>query len=453
MIILAPSDNAGQKEFLGYDWSNRKGDEGIKFSGARGGKLYDNDNRGAEGTLAHVVRQSFGDGDVVMTEDNARFSRVVRTSDMLDFSRAGFNAAMNLQPELSIELPSKYPMQTIGKVLTLEYGKGLPASKRIAGEYPVLGSNGRIGTHNTFWVKGPVIIIGRTGSAGAVTWEDEDCYPIDTTYHVKLRGDDVLLRYVYYVFQQMDFASLNNKMGVPCINRDDVYKLKIPLPPMDIQAQIVSECSGIDAQESSLNAGISTCRGKIDELFREVEDLPGASLASVLEPITDRVNTSILEPHQYVTTDTMLQKCGGIRPYTSTLPLGSVIQFRKGDILLSNIRPYLRKLWLADFDGGCSPDVLVFRSRDDERCAGKFAYYAMRQEKFFDYVMQDVKGMKMPRGKREHILDYVIPLPPREEQERFLDEAADLEEEISEKLRELEGLAGMKEAVLRSYLG
>ena len=453
VIILAPSDNAGQKEFLGYDWSNRKGDEGIKFSGARGGKLYDNDNRGAEGTLAHVVRQSFSDGDIEMTEDNARFSRVVRTSDMLDFSRAGFNAAMNLQPELSIELPSKYPMQTIGKVLTLEYGKGLPASKRIAGEYPVLGSNGRIGTHNTFWVKGPVIIIGRTGSAGAVTWEDEDCYPIDTTYHVQLTSDKVLLRYVYYVFQQMDFASLNNKMGVPCINRDDVYKLKIPLPPMDIQAQIVSECSGIDAQESSLNAGISTCRGKIDELFREVEDLPGASLASVLEPITDRVNTSILEPHQYVTTDTMLQKCGGIRPYTSTLPLGSVIQFRKGDILLSNIRPYLRKLWLADFDGGCSPDVLVFRSRDDERCAGKFAYYAMRQEKFFDYVMQDVKGMKMPRGKREHILDYVIPLPPREEQERFLDEAADLEEEISEKLRELEGLAGMKEAVLRSYLG
>ncbi|MBQ7216400.1 MAG: hypothetical protein IJS39_10510, partial [Synergistaceae bacterium] len=151
-------------------------------------------------------------------------------------------------------------------------------------------------------------------------------------------------------------------------------------------------------------------------------------------------------------TDTMLQKCEGIRPYTADLPAGSVIQFQRGDILLSNIRPYLKKLWLAGFDGGCSPDVLVFRSRDDEVYTGMFAYYAMRRDEFFDFVMQDVKGMKMPRGKREHILDYVVPLPPIEEQRRFLHEVLTLEAEIAQAKKDLESLSSKKSVILKKYL-
>ncbi len=452
VIVIVPSDNAEEKEFLGYYWSNRKGTEGIQYTGARGGKMYVDADREAEGTLAHVVRQSFEGAGVEISEENAKYAREVKTSDMLDFSRVGFDAAMNLKPTQNVALESKYPSVEIGKLLTLEYGKGLTASQRISGKYPVLGSNGRIGTHNTYWVKGPVIIIGRTGSAGAVTWEDEDCYPIDTTYHVQLHSDKVVLRYVYYVFQQMELSVLNNKMGVPCINRDDVYKLTIPLPPMDVQQQIVSECSAVDAQTVSLTAKISQCRTRIESLFESVHSTSRVTLGRVLQSVTDRINTVQLIPSQYVTTDTMLQKCEGIRPYTADLPAGSVIKFQRGDILLSNIRPYLQKFWLADFDGGCSPDVLVFRSKDDTVCTNTFIYYAMRRAEFFDFVMRDVKGMKMPRGKREHILDYVIPLPSIEEQMRFLNEVLTLETEIKHAQTELKTLAKKKSLILRKYL-
>ena len=112
----------------------------------------------------------------------------------------------------------------------------------------------------------------------------------------------------------------------------------------------------------------------------------------------------------------------------------------------------LRKLWLAEFEGGCSPDVLVFRSRDEGLCESRFAYYAMRREEFFDFVMQDVKGMKMPRGKREHILDYTIPLPTIEEQRRFLHEVLTLEAQITQAKTKLQSLSGMKAAILKKYL-
>ncbi len=175
-----------------------------------------NDSRkGAEGTIVDVVRQSFCGGDVELRGDAVRYARVVRTSGMVDFSRVGFTAAMNLKPTQNVALESKYPYVDIGKLLTLEYGKGLTASQRVSGKYPVLGSNGRIGTHNAYRVKGPVIILGRTGSAGVVTWEDEDCYPIDTTYHVQLQSDKVTLCYVYYVFQQMDFLYSITKWAFP----------------------------------------------------------------------------------------------------------------------------------------------------------------------------------------------------------------------------------------------
>ena len=126
LIITAPNDNAGQKEFLGYDWSNRKGGEGIKIF-ERGGKLYNESDREAAGTLAHLVRQSFNDDqEIIMTQDNARFSRVVKTCEMLEFSRVSFNKGMELKAQKKITIKSKYPMQKLGSVCKILIG-GTPS--------------------------------------------------------------------------------------------------------------------------------------------------------------------------------------------------------------------------------------------------------------------------------------------------------------------------------------
>ncbi|MBQ9388608.1 MAG: hypothetical protein IJU07_00345, partial [Synergistaceae bacterium] len=195
------------------------------------------------------------------------------------------------------------------------------------------------------------------------------------------------------------------------------------------------------------------CREKIDALFRELEyETAKCSLSTVLTYVTERIVTDNITPAQYVTTDTMLQNCEGIRTYDKDLPSGTVIRFQKGDILLSNIRPYLRKLWFADFDGGCSPDVLVFRSRNEDFYSGRYIFYAMRHNEFFDFVMQNVNGIKMPRGNKEHIMRYKIPAPSQIQQKKFLDAVAELEAEISEAAANLKGLAGKKEEILKKHL-
>ena len=138
--------------------------------------------------------------------------------------------------------------------------------------------------------------------------------------------------------------------------------------------------------------------------------------------------------------------------YDGSPTTDTVVEYRKGDILLSNIRPYLKKLWLADRDGGCNPDVLVIRVKD-ERINPEFLYNTLRRQQFFDYVMTDVKGMKMPRGNKDHILRYQIPFIDMEEQLSILEKVHEYENIISEAIKIMQSCSQRKREVLQDYIG
>jgi type I restriction enzyme M protein len=141
---------------------------------------------------------------------------------------------------------SIYELMPFNDVCTLEYGASLPKEKRIDGQYPVVGSNGITGYHNAYLVEGPAIIVGRKGSAGEVTWIEENCFPIDTTYYVKPVDDDAVdLRFLYRVLKNLDLPHLRGGAGIPGLNRSDVYAThRIPLPPLEVQREIVAEIEG-----------------------------------------------------------------------------------------------------------------------------------------------------------------------------------------------------------------
>ena len=130
----------------------------------------------------------------------------------------------------------------------------------------------------------------------------------------------------------------------------------------------------------------------------------------------------------------MLQQCEGVVPYDGKPNIDNVIEYRKGDILVSNIRPYLKKTWIADRDGGCSPDVLVFRVADDNLVNSAFLGFCLKQDDFFDFMMSGKKGMKMPRGDKDAIPNYIVPVPPMVEQKKILVEVSSYEEKIAKEI-------------------
>lgn len=120
----------------------------------------------------------------------------------------------------------------------------------------------------------------------------------------------------------------------------------------------------------------------------------------------ERISTNALNSHTYVSTENMLPDKGGITDAASLPTVSQTSKFRYGDTLVSNIRPYFKKIWFAEYDGGCSNDVLVFSAK--EGVDPKYVYYVLANDSFFAYSTATSKGTKMPRGDKTSIMQYQI---------------------------------------------
>ena len=107
----------------------------------------------------------------------------------------------------------------------------------------------------------------------------------------------------------------------------------------------------------------------------------------------------------------------------------ALTRYCKGDILISNIRPYLKKIWLADSDGGCSTDVLAFRAKNGH--SPNYLYALLMQDAFFQYMMQGSKGSKMPRGDKNQIMHYSVPTFSSFEEENIGNIIVNIERKIA----------------------
>ncbi len=148
----------------------------------------------------------------------------------------------------------------------------------------------------------------------------------------------------------------------------------------------------------------------------------------------ERIDCSCINCSTYVGVENLLQNKQGKTDAVSLPTTGTVIAYQCGDILIGNIRPYLRKIWLANCDGGTNGDVLVVQINDRQKLTPKFLYYVLSSEDFFIFDMQHAKGSKMPRGDKTAVMQYRIPLPPIEVQReivRILDNFAELTAELT----------------------
>ncbi|HEY9363625.1 MAG TPA: restriction endonuclease subunit S, partial [Chitinophagaceae bacterium] len=138
-------------------------------------------------------------------------------------------------------------------VARLEYGKPLKESDRTKGEFPVMGSNGIVGYHNEALIKGPSIIVGRKGSAGAVVFVEKDSFPIDTTFYVTYDENLVDLKFFYYLLKKFNLPEIarGKGIGVPGLNRNNVHNLRIALPSLSIQKELIQEIEILEAQIST----------------------------------------------------------------------------------------------------------------------------------------------------------------------------------------------------------
>ena len=171
-------------------------------------------------------------------------------------------------------------------------------------------------------------------------------------------------------------------------------------------------------------------------------------LYNVCDYVTERIDSQSLTTSNYISTENMLPNKEGIT-HANNIPKGNVVAYNKGDILISNIRPYFKKIWQANINGGCSSDVLCIRAKSI--VYSKFLFYLLSQQSFFDYVMSGAKGCKMPRGDKQQIMQWDIELPRLNEQTIIANTLSSLDDKIELNRRINENLEQQAQALFKSW--
>lgn len=243
------------------------------------------------------------------------------------------------------------------------------------------------------------------------------------------------------------------------LNDEDFLKQSIYVPCLEEQKKIADFLCDVDEiirqSEEELKSLEVQKKGIMQKIFsQEVRfkredgsDYPDWEEKKLKDIASYVIGTMIGIKSSYVGTENMRKNCAGVDFDNNNVDMVKGVAYRKEDILISNIRPYLKKVWKADRDGICSSDVLCIRNTDN--VTSDFLYTILSQDDFFSYVMSAVKGTKMPRGDKKHIMEANFFIPILEEQQKIANCLLTFDEVIISTKQEIEKWKELKKGLLQ----
>ncbi|BFQ94606.1 restriction endonuclease subunit S [Gallibacterium anatis] len=310
--------------------------------------------------------------------------------------------------------------KTLGEVAIIRHGRDWKSLG--AGNIPVYGSGGIMGYVNKYTYQKESVLIPRKGTITNLFYVNKPFWNVDTIYYTEIDASQIFPKFLFYFLKTIDFMKLDTGSGRPSLTQAILNKIQIPIPPLSVQQEIVKILDTLTALTSELTSEL-TLRQKQYQHYRDKlltfgDEVEWKTLGEIAEYAKTKIQATELHENNYVGVDNLLQNKMGKTTSNYVPDSGRFTQFIDNDILIGNIRPYLKKIWYSDCIGGTNGDVLVIR-RKDNRINPRYLYQVLSDDKFFAYNMKHAKGAKMPRGNKEAILQYLIPIPSLEEQKRI----------------------------------
>jgi type I restriction enzyme, S subunit len=360
---------------------------------------------------------------------------------------------------------------SLGEILSLEYGSPLAEVDRRGGPFPVVGSNGVVGYHDEALISGPAIVVGRKGSAGQINWIASDCYPIDTTFYVRIKNaHNSLMPFLCLVLEISDLEKLKDSGAIPGINRNDVYSIRSFLPKPGEQQKIADCVFSIDeliaaearrlyafkVYKKALMQHLFPSEGKtVPRLrFPEFQDAREWEVRT-LEHIATYENgkaheNNISENGRYIVVNSkFISTDGAVRKYSDS----AFCLAGAGDILmvLSDVPngKAIAKCYVVDAE-----DLYTVNQRickiTPAGINGKFLFYILDRNSFF-LAFDD--GVKQTNLRKEEVVNCPLRLPPfHEEQKKISDLLSSMDDMIAAQIRKLEVLSFHRKGLMQQLL-
>lgn len=453
VIITAPADNVKQKEFLGYDWSNRKGNEGIQII-TPGGKMYCNADRKAEDTLASTIRQSFNSQYPTFTEENKFYANIVRTADMFDFSRINFNKAIHSSKAKNFNVISCYPLKLLGKIKTVEIlkGKAITQNEVQDGQYKVVaGGKDYAYKHNMYNRTEGVITISASGAnAGFVNYWDEKIFASDcTTVQSNNITETLWLFYYLKSIQNQIYLILQKGAAQPHVYPEDIKQIPVPDIPFSVQQQIVFKCKEIDEKYNSTRMSIKEYREKIESLFNGLEAITRNEEENRFT-LSDKTSFSVSIGKRVLNSELVTD--GTIPVFSANVfePFGYIDKLLIRDFSADSVLWGIDGDWMVNF----YPKGNQFYPTD--HCGVLRVLTDKVHPRYMARILEtEGKNMNFSRTYRasiDRIEGISFSVPSFDVQEKAMKQVVELEAKIYELERKLETFEGKKAEILASFL-
>lgn len=491
LIIKSPSDTKAQKQFLGYDWSSAKGDEGIKLVKDAAGRhqtvLYDEVDRNNTDKINRCIADNFDGKLTAIPEALSGFASTVKLVDMLDFSRVTFEKQIGLTPKKSVYVQSfRYPMERlINLSAILRRGK---AAKYGASSIQIIKSGQARGnfefdfsekhfvddsfqTDERLLQSGDLLINSTgKGTAGRVTYFDLlGNFVVDSHISILRANEKLHPKFGLYSLARIGFKSLESlaqgSSGQIELSLDIIGQIEIPLPPLPIQQQIVAECEAVDNEVTTAQTAIAAARAtvdsKIDQIYastaamQPIDQLALAVQYGLSEKMNEaRVGYKIFRMNEIIAgrmADNGSMKCADISAEEF-----AKYRLNRGDVLFNrtNSIEHVGKTGLFDLDGEyCFASYLVRVVPDTGKVLPLFLTLMMNSPAF----QQEAKGKASKSINQANINATImrnikVPVPPLAEQRRIVAEVEAEQRAIATAEAIIAAGPARKQAILERYL-
>ncbi|MGE4511863.1 MAG: N-6 DNA methylase [Sulfurimonadaceae bacterium] len=480
IIVKSPSATNETKKFLGYEWGGRKGSEGIKYltsvniqieedndeeeldgddkrvlENLEGLKhintpLYNPQNSDDTNKINKIIKDNFEGIKTPIPEELKEFVSRSKLVDMIDFSRVDFNKALSLTPAKKLEIESKWNLVTLGSLAEIKKGKTITEKDAKQGNVKVVaGGIDFAYFHNEANRSENIMTISASGAnAGYINYWKEKIYASDcTTVYIKDKTTSLYVYNVLKTYQTLLF-DLARGSAQPHVYPKDIEKFMVPLPPLEIQKQIVKECEIIDSEVLKANETIQTINQTIKDdfnaIYTKANNAYRLSDANLFEAfIGKRVLAKEIEEKS--TEETIPVYSANVyepfgytkKEFLKDFNVSSVLWGIDGDWMV-NYMPKEKPFYPTDHCG-----ILRVKGRNIHPLYLKFALEREGLEKRFS---------RAHRASTDRVKALMIKAPAIEEQMKFVQNLERLESEIYEAQKLISSAKEKKEAILRRYL-
>lgn len=471
VVLIKSGEKNNEKQFLGYEFSNRRGSEGIhpikrnktidECTQLFDAEIFDNPEKASTYVYKAFKGDFYSDISKELQKNVSRCDLI----DMLTFDRVDFEKSISLSVKKKVKIESKWPLKSLGEICDLYQPKTITSQQiKSSGKYKVFGANGVIGFYDKFnHENSEVAITCRGATCGTINYTEPQSWITGNAMVAKPKDEEVSKLYLRYFLENTDLSSTITGTAQPQITRTTLFPFKIPLPPKDIQEKVVSEIDFLEIQRKKVNEDVINRREEIVNILNRISGEPiklGDLTTKIGSGATPKggkgvyQNTGINLIRSQNIYDHGFEEKGLVFINEDQAKKLNNVTVQKEDILFNITGASIARCCVIKeqyLPARVNQHVAIIRVSD--KILSKYVQMILISPTYKKLLLEIGDGATSREAiTKSQLENFKIPVPPISEQKKIVSKIEKVENEIATLEKELKTIPQQKENVLKKYL-